>query len=38
MGAVMSAVVLESHFRPALLPKAQIHAVLEELFEALIHA
>jgi AcrR family transcriptional regulator len=38
MGAVMSAVVLESHFRPSILPRTQIHLVLEELFDALIHA
>jgi AcrR family transcriptional regulator len=38
MGATLSAVILESHFRPKLLPKAHLQEVLEELFEALIHA
>jgi hypothetical protein len=38
MGAILSAVILESHFRPKLLPKAHLQAVLEELYEALIHA
>jgi AcrR family transcriptional regulator len=37
MGAVVSAVILESHFRPKLLPKRQLQAVLDELYEALIH-
>ena len=38
MGAILSAVILESHFRPKLLPKQHLHGVLEELYEALIHA
>jgi AcrR family transcriptional regulator len=38
MGAVLSAVALESHFKPHLFPKPQIQGVLEEVFEALIHA
>jgi hypothetical protein len=38
MGAIVSAVILESHFRPKLLPKQQLQAVLEELYEAMIHA
>jgi len=38
MGAVLSAVALESHFKPHLFPKLQMKAVLEELFEALVHA
>jgi AcrR family transcriptional regulator len=38
MGAIVSAVILESHFRPKLLPRQQLQAVLEELYEALIHA
>ena len=38
MGAVLSAVALESHFKPHLFPKLQIQGVLEEVFEALIHA
>ena len=38
MGAVLSAVALESHFKPHLFPKAQIQGVLEEVFEALVHA
>jgi hypothetical protein len=37
MGAIVSAVILESHFRPKLLPKQQLQAVLDELYEALIH-
>jgi hypothetical protein len=37
LGAIQSAVTLESHFRPRLLPKAQLQAVLENLYEALIH-
>jgi AcrR family transcriptional regulator len=36
MGAILSAVILESHFRPRLLPKAHLHEVLQELFDALI--
>lgn len=38
MSAIQSAVVLESNFRPKLLPKAQLQVVLEELYEVLIHA
>ena len=38
MGAIVSAVILESHFRPKLLPKQQLQAVLDELYEGLIHA
>jgi AcrR family transcriptional regulator len=38
MGAILSAVILESHFRPKLLPKQHLRGVLEELYEALIHA
>jgi AcrR family transcriptional regulator len=38
MGAILSAVILESHFRPKLLPKQHLQAVLEDLYEALIHA
>ncbi len=38
MGAVLSAVALESHFKPHLFPKLQIQGVLEEVFEALVHA
>ena len=37
MGAIQSAVVLESNFRPKLLPKGQLQAILEELYEALFH-
>jgi hypothetical protein len=37
MGAIVSAVILESHFRPKLLPRQQLKAVLEELYDALIH-
>ena len=38
MGAIMSAVILESHFRPKLLPKQHLQTVLDDLYEALIHA
>jgi AcrR family transcriptional regulator len=38
MGAILSAVILESHFRPKLLPKPRLKEVLDELYEALIHA
>ncbi len=36
LGAIFSAVNLESHFRPQLLSKQQLLVVLEELFEALV--
>jgi AcrR family transcriptional regulator len=36
IGAIQSAVVLESNFRPRLLPKAQLPAILEDLYEALL--
>jgi two-component system NtrC family sensor kinase len=36
LGAIMSAVNLESLFRPKLLPKQQMQTVLNELYEALI--
>jgi len=36
LGAILSAVNLESHFRPKLLPKQQVQVVLDELYEALI--
>jgi hypothetical protein len=36
MGAIMSAVILESHFRPKLLPKQHLQTMLEDLYEALI--
>ena len=38
LGAILSAVTLESHFRPKLLPKQHLQELLEELYEALIHA
>jgi AcrR family transcriptional regulator len=38
MGAILSAVILESHFRPNLLTRQHMQDVLEELYEALIHA
>lgn len=38
MGAVLGAVILESHFRPKLLPKPRLKEVLDELYQALIHA
>jgi AcrR family transcriptional regulator len=37
MGAIQSAIILESNFRPKLLPKAQLQTILKELNEALIH-
>ena len=37
MGAILSAVILESHFRPKLLTRQHMHEVLRELCEALIH-
>jgi len=38
MGAVLSAVILESHFRPKLLTKQHMREIVEELYESLIHA
>jgi AcrR family transcriptional regulator len=38
LGAILSAVNLESHFRPKLLPKQHLQPLLDELFEVLIHA
>jgi AcrR family transcriptional regulator len=38
LGAILSAVNLESHFRPRLLAKQQLQVVLDELYEALIRA
>jgi AcrR family transcriptional regulator len=35
MGAVLSAVVLESHFRPDLLPAKEIQSIVETLLEAM---
>lgn len=37
MGAVISTVILESHFHPELLPTNQLGKVIEELFDALVH-
>jgi hypothetical protein len=37
MGAALSGLVVESHFRPALLPANHLQPLAEELFEALIH-
>jgi AcrR family transcriptional regulator len=37
MGGALSALVLESHFRPELLPANHLQKMAEELFEALIH-
>ncbi len=37
MGAVLSAAILESHFRPKLLTKQHMRHILEELYDALIH-
>ncbi len=38
LGAILSAVNLESHFRPKLMSKQHLQPVLDELFEALIRA
>lgn len=38
LGAILSAVNLESHFRPKLMPKQHVQALLDELYKALIHA
>jgi AcrR family transcriptional regulator len=38
LGAILSAVNLESHFRPKLMPRQHLQAVLDELYTALIHA
>jgi hypothetical protein len=38
LGAILSAVNLESHFRPKLLPRQHLEPILDELFEGLIHA
>jgi hypothetical protein len=38
LGAILSAVNLESHFRPKLLTKQQLQVVLDELYDALIRA
>jgi len=38
MGAILSAVILESHFRPKLLPQQHLKQLLDELYKALIHA
>jgi AcrR family transcriptional regulator len=38
LGALISAINLESHFQPKLLPKHQLKPVLDELYEALIRA
>jgi AcrR family transcriptional regulator len=38
MGAVLSGVVLESHFRPELLPQRQVRLLVEELTRSLVSA
>jgi AcrR family transcriptional regulator len=38
VGAILGAVILESHLQPKLLPKPQLQRVLEDLFDALIRA
>jgi hypothetical protein len=38
LGAILSAVNLESLFRPKLMHKQHVQAVLDELYKALIHA
>jgi hypothetical protein len=38
LGAILSAVNLESHFRPKLLPRQQVQAILDELYDALIRS
>jgi len=37
LGAILSAVNLEGHFRPKLIPKQHLQAILDDLFKALIH-
>jgi AcrR family transcriptional regulator len=37
IGAALSALVLESHFRPELFPENQLKSVTEELIESLLH-
>jgi AcrR family transcriptional regulator len=37
LGAILSAVTLESHFRPKLLAKKQLHTVLDEVYKALLY-
>jgi AcrR family transcriptional regulator len=37
LGAVLSAVIFESHFRPELLSRTQVQAVTQDLFNALIN-
>lgn len=37
LGAALSGLVLESHFRPTLLPPKQLQQIASELFDALIH-
>jgi AcrR family transcriptional regulator len=38
MGAIVSAVILESSFRPKLLSRQHLQSLVGELFEALLHA
>jgi AcrR family transcriptional regulator len=38
VGAIVSAVILESHFRPKLLSRHHLQSLVGELFEALLHA
>jgi hypothetical protein len=38
IGSIVSAVILESHFRPKLFSKPHIETLLREIFDALIHA
>jgi len=38
MGAVLGAVILESHLRPKLLSKSLVQPVLEDLYDALVRA
>jgi AcrR family transcriptional regulator len=38
IGAILSAVILESHFRPKLLGKQHMQKLLDDLYDALIHA
>lgn len=36
MGAVLSAVILESHFRPDVLPRKRLESMLKEVFQAML--
>ena len=37
LGGALNGIILESHFRPVLLPANHLQQLTEELFEALVH-